>query len=367
MNNKNNSDKKANNIKVSVIVPVYNTEPYLERCLNSIINQSFKDIELIIVNDNSTDNSSNIIKSFMDKYNNIRYIDNKENKGVSNCRNEAIKVSNGEYILFVDSDDYLEKNMIETMYKEAANNDLDIAICGYFLDYEDENTQNKIINLDENRIYNGYEILSEILHHKNGITGHSWNKLLKASVIKENNIQYPEHMKIYEDVAFFSRLFPHCKKIKNIKNMFYHYIQRNNSSIKTIDERFVLDTEEIVKLVNKSINELNLMNKFKNEYCAFVMRMFSVASHKIYSYSTDSIIQKEYIKRLITSDILNIKENYKIFNTNYTYDLFHKISLISLKISNCNPGTYHRVYKSLFKMQKLSVRMYKVVKPILKK
>lgn len=367
MNNKNNLDKEINNIKVSVIIPVYNTELYLERCLNSIINQSFKNIELIIVNDNSTDNSPNIIKSFMQKYDNIKYIDNKENKGVSNCRNEAIKISEGEYILFVDSDDYLDENMIETMYNEATTNDLDIAICGYYLDYEDGNSQNKIINLEENKIYDGNEILSEILHHKNGITGHSWNKMLKASIIKENDIQYPEHMKIYEDVAFFSKLFPYCKKIKNIKKTFYHYIQRNNSSIKTIDERVILDTEEIVMLVNKNINELNLMDKFKNEYCAFVMRMFSVASHKIYSYSNNSTIQKEYIKRLMTSDILNIKENYREFDSSYTYDLFHKISLISLKISNCNPNTYHIIYKYLFKMQNLSIHMYKAVKPILKK
>lgn len=358
---------KNSNIKVSVIVPVYNTELYLKRCINSILNQSFQDIELIIVNDNSTDSSSKIIKDFIDKNNNIIYINNEENRGVSNCRNEAIKISRGEYILFVDSDDYLDESMIETMYNEASSNNLDIAICGYFLDYEDGNTQNRIINLDENRIYNRYEILSEILHHKNGITGHSWNKLLKTSIIKSNNIQYPEHMKIYEDIAFFSRLFPHCKRIKNIKKMFYHYIQRNNSSIKTINESVVLDTEEIVRLVNKSITELNLMNDFKDEYCAFVTRMFSVASHKIYSYSNDSTIQKEYIKRLINSDVLNIKENYKILNSNYIYDLFHKISLISLKVSNGNPSIYHSVYKSLFKTQQLSIRMYKVVKPILKR
>lgn len=172
------------NIKVSVIIPVYNTELYLERCLNSILNQTFKDIELIIVNDNSNDSSPKIIETFINKNNNIKYIDNKENKGVSNCRNEAIKISSGEYLLFVDSDDYLEENMIEIMYNEASNNDLDIAMCGYFVDYEAGHTQNRIINLDENRIYNGYEILAEILHHKNGVTGHSWNKLIKASIFK---------------------------------------------------------------------------------------------------------------------------------------------------------------------------------------
>ena len=332
------------NIKVSVIVPVYNTELYLERCLNSILNQTFKDIELIIVNDNSNDNSHKIIETFINENNNIKYIDNKENKGVSNCRNEAIKISSGEYILFIDSDDYLDENMIETMYNEASNNDLDIAMCGYFVDYEDGNTQNRIINLDENRIYSGYEILSEILHHKNGVTGHSWNKLIKASILKENNIQYPEHMKIYEDIAFFSRLFPYCKRIKNIKKIFYHYIQRNNSSIKIIDDSIILDTEEIVKIVNKNITILNLMSKFRDEYCAFVMRMFSVESYKLYSYSNNSDIQKKYIKRLINSDILNIRENHKSFNTNYTYDVAHKISLVSLKISNCKPKIYHIVY-----------------------
>lgn len=355
------------NIKVSVIVPVYNTELYLERCLNSILNQTFKDIELIIVNDNSNDNSHKIIETFINENNNIKYIDNKENKGVSNCRNEAIKISSGEYILFIDSDDYLDENMIETMYNEASNNDLDIAMCGYFVDYEDGNTQNRIINLDENRIYSGYEILSEILHHKNGVTGHSWNKLIKASILKENNIQYPEHMKIYEDIAFFSRLFPYCKRIKNIKKIFYHYIQRNNSSIKIIDDNIILDTEEIIKIVNKNITNLNLMSKFRDEYCAFVMRMFSVESYKLYSYSNNSDIQKKYIKRLINSDILSIRENYKIFNTNYTYDVAHKISLVSLKISNCNPKIYHIVYKYLLKAKKQSANMYKVFKSILKK
>ena len=355
------------NIKVSVIVPVYNTELYLERCLNSILNQTFKDIELIIVNDNSNDNSHKIIETFINENNNIKYIDNKENKGVSNCRNEAIKISSGEYILFIDSDDYLDENMIETMYNEASNNDLDIAMCGYFVDYEDGNTQNRIINLDENRIYSGYEILSEILHHKNGVTGHSWNKLIKASILKENNIQYPEHMKIYEDIAFLSRLFPYCKRIKNIKKIFYHYIQRNNSSIKIIDDSIILDTEEIVKIVKENITNLNLMSKFRDEYCAFVMRMFSVESYKLYSFSNNSDIQKKYIKRLINSDILNKRENHKILNTNYTYDVAHKISLISLKISNCNPTTYHIVYKYLLKVKKQSANIYKVFKSILKK
>lgn len=257
--------------------------------------------------------------------------------------------------------------MIEIMYNEASNNDLDIAMCGYFVDYEAGHTQNRIINLDENRIYNGYEILAEILHHKNGVTGHSWNKLIKASILKENNIQYPENMKIYEDIAFFSRLFPYCKRIKNIKKIFYHYIQRNNSSIKIIDDSIILDTEEIVKIVNKNITVLNLMSKFRDEYCAFVMRMFSVESYKLYSYSNNSDIQKKYIKRLINSDILNIRENYKIFNTNYTYDVAHKISLVSLKISNCNPNIYHIVYKYLLKAKRQSANMYKVFKSILKK
>lgn len=356
-----------NTIKVSVIVPVYNTEHYIEQCLKSILNQTFKDIELIIIDDNSTDNSYHIIKKLIQGNSNIKYIQNKENKGVSYVRNKAVMEATGDYILFVDSDDYLDKNMIETMYNEVSNNDLDMAICGYFIDYEDGNTQNRIINLDENHIYSGYDILRELLHHKNGVTGHSWNKILKTSIIKDNDIKYPEHMKIYEDIAFFSKLLPYCKKVKNIKKMFYHYIQRNNSSIKTLDERVILDTEEIIRLVNKNLNELNLMDKFKDEYCAFVMRMFSVATHKIYSYSTDSKLQKEYIKKLLNSNILNIKENYKNFNDKYIYDLFHKISINSLRISKCNSNKYNLIYKSLFNSQKIAIKIYKVFKPIIKK
>lgn len=354
-----------NNIKISVIIPVYNTESYLEKCINSILDQTFKNIELIIINDNSTDNSCKIIETFLNKNNNIKYINNKKNKGVSNCRNQAIKICTGEYILFVDSDDYLEKNMLEIMYNEAFKNNLDIVMCGYFLDYKDGSIQNKIINLDDNFIYNGYEILSEILHHKNGVTGHSCNKLFKSSIIKNNNIEYPINIRIYEDIVFLCRLFPYCKRIKIIKKVLYHYVQRSNSSVKSINKNLISDTEEVVKLVGKSLKELNLISDFKDEYCAFIMRMFSISSHKICIYTNNPIIQKNYIERLIQSNILNIKENYKSFNTNYTYDLFHKISLLSLKISKCNSYIYYKVYKILIKILNIIIYIYKFFKSIL--
>ena len=116
-------------IKVSLIVPVYNTDKYLKKCLDSLLNQTLKDIEIIIINDGSKDNSDNIINSYHDKR--IKYF-KQENKGIGKTRNLGIKKSQGEYLAFVDSDDYLDSHFCEYLYVKCHNNDCDIAICDYY-------------------------------------------------------------------------------------------------------------------------------------------------------------------------------------------------------------------------------------------
>ena len=120
--------------KVSVIVPVYNVEEYLERCLDSLVNQTLKDIEIIIVNDGSTDGSKEIIQKYLNKYKNIVYLE-KENGGLSSARNYGIPYAKGEYIGFVDSDDYVEITMYENMYNKAIEEKSDMVECDFIWEY----------------------------------------------------------------------------------------------------------------------------------------------------------------------------------------------------------------------------------------
>ena len=129
-----------NKIKVSVIVPIYNTEKFLRKCIESIVNQTLQEIEIILINDGSTDNSHNICLEYTEKYpEKIRYINNK-NIGCSATRNLGIELANGEYIAFVDSDDYIEKEMYEEMYTKTLKEKSDIVICGFNYIFSDKKT-----------------------------------------------------------------------------------------------------------------------------------------------------------------------------------------------------------------------------------
>ena len=136
---------KSKNIEVSIIVPVYNVEEYLERCLESIINQTFKNIEVIALNNGSTDNSLNILLKYAEKDKRIKVIDN-YNLGVSEARNNGIREANGKYIVFVDSDDWLDKDMIEIIYSNIVENDCDLVMCTYVREFGNHSKE-KVFNL----------------------------------------------------------------------------------------------------------------------------------------------------------------------------------------------------------------------------
>ena len=148
--------------KVSIIVPVYNCENYLERCMNSLINQSLEDIEIIAVNDGSTDGSLDILRKYQQLDNRIKVID-KQNTGVSDSRNRGIETSDSKYIVFVDSDDWIELNMLKDMYIKAENTQSDVVICSYIREFGNH-AKIKEINLKEDIIYEGIKL--ENLHRR---------------------------------------------------------------------------------------------------------------------------------------------------------------------------------------------------------
>ena len=174
---------------VSIIIPVYNVEEYIEECLKSILAQTYKDIELLIVDDGSTDNSLGLIREYENKFKKIR-IFTQQNKGVSEARNLALNYVSGEFVLYIDPDDFLEPNMIEKMVNKAEKYNSDITICGYYLYYSKDNANNKIFTygINENKTLSSLEVIDMMLNYK--LQGQLWNKLFKKDLLINNNFKF---------------------------------------------------------------------------------------------------------------------------------------------------------------------------------
>lgn len=210
--------------KVSVIVPIYNVEKYLNKCVDSLINQTLEDIQIILVNDGSTDNSGNIAKEYAQNYNKkILYLE-KKNGGLSDARNYGIPYATGEFVAFLDSDDYIEKNAYEEMYKVARLDDSDYVECNFIWEYPQKSKVDKQYP---------YKTKNEMLAFVRVV---AWNKLIKKQVIEKNNLQFPKGLR-YEDVEFTYKLIPLLNRYSYIDKPFVHYVQRKNSIANNQNER----------------------------------------------------------------------------------------------------------------------------------
>lgn len=312
-------------IKVSVIIPVYNVEEYIEKCLNSVVNQTLEDIEIIIVNDGSEDGSKEIIQGYLEKYKNkIIYLE-KENGGLSSARNYGIPYARGEYIAFLDSDDYIELSMYEKMYKKAKEENSDMVECDFIWEYPHKT------KIDRGKIYNGKKQAMETARVV------AWNKLIKKEIITVNNLRFPDGMR-YEDVEFFYKMLPYLSKISFVKEPFIHYIQRvnsivNNQTSKTKDIFIILDN------VIDYYKKISLYEEYKEqlEYiytrfllCSSLKRICKIADKKERDIAIKQTWQKLNTKfpNWKNNKILSkkkIKNLYMRSNNKVTYKIYCKI------------------------------------------
>lgn len=222
-----NINKNFEKIKVSIIVPVYNTEKYLTKCLNSLINQTLKEIEIIIIDDGSTDNSHQILLKYAKKDSRIN-IFQQENLKQGAARNRGIEIAQGEYIGFVDADDWVDENYFEKLYYSAIENNSDIAIASIL---KHKKKYNKYSVFYSNiKTANTMDEKLKICFDKKQKFFYCWNKLCKASVIKNNNIKFPENI-VYEDALFALKILFHANKVVSVPNTKYHYVENSNSTI----------------------------------------------------------------------------------------------------------------------------------------
>lgn len=303
---------------ISIIVPVYNTSEYLERCVNSIINQTYKNIEIILVNDGSTDNSQEIIDKLKAKDTRIKTII-KENGGLSSSRNVGLDIASGKWANFVDSDDYLMPKEIEIMYTEMKNHDAQLSICNF--------SPVEINKYDSNYnviIYDNHELMKQLFIDRE-ITSHSWRKIYPMDIF--NKYRFPEDGKIVLDMAIDHYFLQSIEKAVYIPAPLYIYCYENPTNITNSNgKNFKASFDRAYRLVermefsDKYYSDLSYI--LEPQTCNFLLSSYVKAQkYNIYDDRKNFIINSinKYSKRFIKSN------NISFANKITLYSIIHNI------------------------------------------
>lgn len=287
---------------ISIIVPIYNVEFYLEKCLDSIINQTYREIEIILINDGSSDDSKAICEKYESIDNRIRLI-NSVNKGVSSARNTGLEVSNGKYILFIDPDDWMEENMIEKLYTNLVKTNSDISVCNY---YEVNNGNKYSNNLLIERVFDTEKFLYYSLDERY-FRGYLWNKLYCRHVIfcDNNHIKFDKNIHMCEDLLFNYKVALNSSKICYTDDKLYNYLQRENSALSSQfnmkEASRLLIFKELIDVASKYNNKLVQQISFEYVSAAIDIK-YKMTKNKGLSYKVkiklNTIINKNIMMGL---------------------------------------------------------------------
>ena len=304
---------------ISIIIPCYNAEQTLERCLDSVVSQYYQNLEIIIVDDGSKDQTSDIYTKFKKEDYRIKVI-RQNNSGVSKARNVGLKAVTGDYMCFVDSDDWVEKNYCEELYNILAAENADVSIIE--ASYEDENgtiVYNKPISKD--KIFDGQQALILLLEDQE-IQSHPWGKLFKSSLLK--NVRFPENLKSFEDYSTLFKIFDKAVKVVKSDKKLYHYVQRDNSLSHNLSPEtayhFYLAIMEVFKFWKNSAKVGNEKRITKN-----IVRKLLMVLKRIIRNTTASQMtaEKEEIrtsfKPFLKSSVFSIGAEYYFYIRLYYY------------------------------------------------
>jgi glycosyltransferase involved in cell wall biosynthesis len=296
-------------IDISIIVPIYNAEKYLKKCLDSLVNQTKKELEFILVNDGSTDTTEDIIKTYKDKR--IKYFKNK-NQGIGKTRNFGIEKSSGKYIMFVDSDDYLEKDACELLYKKSKELDSDLVVCDFYKVYENEELEEvRLIDFKPTSLKKMPSLINEI-------NLSPWNKIYKRELITNNNLKFIENLK-YEDAPFVLQALFNAENISKVNECLNYYVIHGNSETTVRDKKCfdilkIIDIirsnlkkekylkEELDKLTVRIVTNYTIqqrMQKDKKIGMEFIDKAFAYLKKEVPDYKNNKYYEKRGIKRII--------------------------------------------------------------------
>lgn len=326
--------------KVSIIVPIYNAEKYLERCLESIINQTLKDIQIILVNDGSTDNSLSICRKYQAIDERIITI-NKENGGVSSARNTGIENAQGEFIGFIDPDDWVEPDMYEKLYKQAKQIKADVCMCNYIIEQYKQSIP--IIEKIDKEILKGAEITDNIIANMIGdshldsgsstIMGSVWRLIIHRDLVKKHNLRFKVGIHFMEDLLFCIETFLRSRVVGVNRGTFYHYAHNENSAVRSYKWNMYDLQMTVYQEMEKTINENGVYDILKSRLdIRYANMLFDSISNEVKEANKKSLKQKIAFIKTLCKD----KKLKEILNKTDTsrYTLRKKLFLNAVKKEN---------------------------------
>ncbi|MEG0180321.1 MAG: glycosyltransferase [Romboutsia sp.] len=322
---------------ISVIVPVYNVEKHLKKSIESLINQTMKDIEIILVNDGSNDDSLQICKEYQKLDSRIIVI-NKVNGGVSSARNAGLKIASGEFIGFIDPDDWIEKDMYKNMYQKIVDTYSDVSICNYTIDSKN---RSEAIKLDiKKEILNKSDIIKDVISGLIGpknlnsntkvIMGSVWRLLIKKELINRYNILFIEGIPFMEDLIFSINIFLKSKRIVIDTNTYYHYIIHQFSAVNGYRDNISDINNEVISKIEELLKKENIYESMKGRLdTRYVNSIISSIINEVHMQSPK--VQLERIKTIgnLCKDkrLVSILEELDVKDCTFR----KKISLIAIK------------------------------------
>ena len=284
---------------ISIIVPIYNAEKYLNKCIDSLVNQTKKELEFILVNDGSTDSSEDIIKSYKDKR--IKYFKNK-NQGIGKTRNFGIDKATGKYLMFLDSDDYLDINACEKLYNKAIKEKSDLVVFDFYR-VEDTLKEVTINNFKSSSLKENPNLLLDI-------NLGPCNKLIKRELIDKSNTRFNEELK-YEDTPFVTEIIKNANKISKLNEYLHYYVIHSNSETTVRDER-VFDIIKIIDIIRNQYTNEKYMEDIVNK---LTVRTFT-------NYTIQQRVQKDLKvgMKFIDEAFSYMKKNIPNYKNNKYYE-----------------------------------------------
>lgn len=312
-------DKENEKPLISIIVPIYNAEIYLDKCIKSILNQSYDNFELILVNDGSADNSANIVKKYMENDKRIIYLNQKQS-GVSAARNNGINNAHGDFITFIDADDMIEKDYLEYLLSLFSNRNIDVTLSTFPFKIKNDSKKNKQIMDDKVNEMSGIDATKEMLLYKIVIS--SWNKMFKTELIKNKKIMFNENLSYGEGFEFVIKSFLASNRVAIGKRHIYDYrVDNKNSAMTVFKEKLVTGSLESQKYILKEIKERyknnlivlnNLIKAWNYSYwhtnCDCLNTIYGSKSQRKYKKMTKKISRncRKGLKNISNKEVPNI-------------------------------------------------------------
>ena len=311
---------------ISIIVPIYNAEKFINKCVDSLLNQTKKELEFILINDGSTDNTHDILKSYKDKR--IKYFKNK-NQGIGKTRNFGIEKATGKYLMFVDSDDYLEPTACEELYEKATTTKAEVIVCDFYKVYDDGREEKiKLPSFKTSKLKDNPNILIDI-------NLAPWNKLYKTKLIKDNNIKFVEGIK-YEDAPFVAEALDRANKIAKLDSYLNYYVIHGNSETTVRDKR-IFDILKIIDIIRKYFKNKTYMNDVVDKLTVRIITNYNIQQRN----QKDKKVGMEFINtafNYLKKEVPDFKDNKYYENRSFLKKTIEKSKLLS-KI-------YCRLYKN---------------------